>query len=219
MTHFRKPLMNQVAKFSLLGLLCIASTCFSALATASGPAQFKAFIGGTHSARANFSQAVVARSGRKPQLSNGSLAFARPGRFRWTYEKPYYQLLVGDGTRLWIHDRDLNQVTVKKLGNALGSSPAALLAGDNALDKNFIITDGGSADGMEFVEAMPKSKEEGNFELVRIGFIDNLPRTMVVHDNFGQTTTLTFSQFERNPQLAPTLFQFTPPKGADVIGD
>ncbi|MBP9712371.1 MAG: outer membrane lipoprotein chaperone LolA [Sterolibacterium sp.] len=199
----------------LTGALCLAS----ALTHASGPTQFQAFISSTHTARASFSQTVTAQSGRKPQLSQGTLAFARPGRFRWVYDKPYYQLLVGDGTRLWIFDRDLNQVTVKKLGQALGASPAALLAGDNALDKNFIITDAGSADGLDFIEALPKNKDEGSFELVRIGLANNLPKIMIVHDNFGQRTTLTFSQFERNPTLAPDLFRFTPPKGADVVGE
>lgn len=206
-------------RFTRLTLFCAVSLGWSLTSAASGPEQFNAFISDTHSARAKFSQTVTARSGRKPQASQGTLAFARPGRFRWTYDKPYYQLLVGDGTRLWIHDRDLNQVTVKKLGQALGASPAALLAGDNALDRNFIITDAGSADGLEFIEAMPRNKDEGSFELVRIGLSDNLPRVMVVHDNFGQKTTLTFSQFERNAVLAPSLFQFVPPKGADVVGD
>lgn len=206
-------------RFARLILFCAVSLGFSAPVAASGPEQFKAFISGTHSARASFSQTVVARSGRKPQASQGTFAFARPGKFRWTYEKPYYQLLVGDGARLWIHDRDLNQVTVKKLGQALGASPAALLAGDNALDRNFIITDAGSADGLEFIEAMPRNKDEGSFELVRIGLSENLPRVMVVHDNFGQKTTLIFSQFERNAILGPSMFQFVPPKGADVVGE
>lgn len=188
-------------------------------AKASGPAQFQAFISNTHSARASFSQTVTALSGRKPQVSTGSLSFSRPGRFRWIYETPYHQLLVGDGKRLWIFDRDLNQVTVKQLDQALGASPAALLAGDNALEKNFIVTDAGSADGLEFIEAMPRNKEEGGFELVRIGLRDNLPQVMIVHDNFGQQTTLNFRQFERNPPLPADLFRFTPPKGADVLGE
>lgn len=188
-------------------------------AAASGPAQFQAFLKTTQSGRASFTQAVTALSGRKPQVSEGRLSFSRPGRFRWIYETPYYQLLVGDGARLWIYDRDLNQVTVKQLGQALGASPAALLAGDNAIDKNFIITDAGSDDGIEFIEAMPRNKSEGSFELVRIGLRDNLPLVMIVHDNFGQKTTLNFRQFESNPKLPAELFQFTPPKGADVLGE
>lgn len=188
------------------------------LAFASGPTQFKAFIAETHSARANFTQSVLAKSGRKPQVSQGTLAFSRPGKFRWTYDKPYYQLIVGDGEKLWIHDKDLNQVSVKKLGKALGSSPAALLAGDNELEKNFVLKDAGNGGGFEMVDATPKA-QDSSFARVRIGFSDNLPRFMEVHDNFGQTTTLIFTQFERNPSLPSSLFHFAPPKGADVVGE
>lgn len=206
--------MNRFARVGMLSFFCLCG----AVTHAAGPEQFKAFLANTHSARANFNQSVVAKSGRKPQLSQGSFAFARPGKFRWIYEQPYYQLLVGDGERLWIHDKDLNQVTVKKLGQALGSSPAALLAGDAALEKHFVIRDAGSAEGSEVVEATPRS-QDGSFARVRIGFKDNLPQFMEVHDNFGQTTLLRFSQLERNPTLPAGLFQFTPPKGADVVGE
>ncbi len=206
--------MKTIQPLLLAGLFAL-----SGLASASGPEQFKAFLASTHSARASFQQTVTAASGRKPQLSQGTLAFSRPGRFRWVYEKPYEQLLVGDGTRLWIFDRDLNQVTVKTLGQALGASPAALLAGDNAIDKNFIITDAGSTDGLEYIEAIPRNKEEGSFDLVRIGLSGNLPKRMIVLDNFGQKTTLVFNQFERNPILSADQFRFSPPQGADVVGE
>ena len=208
-------IMKRSLAFATFGLLISLSPS----GWASGTEQFQTFISSTHSARASFSQTVAAQSGRKPQMSQGTLAFSRPGRFRWIYNQPYYQLLVGDGTRLWIFDRDLNQVTRKKLDQALGTSPAALLAGDNALDKNFVISDAGNADGLEYIEATPRNKDEGSFERVRIGMANNLPKTMVIHDNFGQVTTLTFNQFERNPPLAASLFSFTPPKGADVIGE
>jgi len=199
------------------GLLCVL--CFlCGKASASGPEQFRAFIAGIHSARASFSQSVVAKSGRKPQLSQGSFAFSRPGKFRWIYEQPYYQLIVGDGAKLWVYDRDLNQVSVKQLGQALGSSPAALLAGDAALEKHFVIEDAGSGDGLELVDATPRGKD-GSFERVRIGFKDNLPQLMEVRDNFGQTTTLRFTGFQPNPALPAGLFRFVPPKGADIVGE
>ncbi len=210
--------MNQFVRTTLRFIICLGISVFTGLASASGPEQFKAFIAETHSARANFVQSVLAKSGHKPQVSQGTLAFSRPGKFRWTYDKPYYQLIVGDGDKLWIHDKDLNQVSVKTLGKALGSSPAALLAGDNELDKNFVIKDSGSVEGMEMVEATPRM-QDSSFERVRIGFRDNLPRIMEVRDNFGQTTTLIFTQFERNPTLPASLFQFVPPKGADVVGE
>ena len=185
---------------------------------ASGIEQLRAFIESTQSGRASFEQKVTAKSGRKTQSASGTMAFSRPGRFRWTYDKPYYQLLVGDGEKLWVHDRDLNQVTVKKLGDALASTPAALLAGRNELERNFDLKEGGTEDGVAWVDARPKVTE-GGFESVRIGFTDGVLRGMVLRDSFGQTTLLRFTQFERNPSLDASLFRFTPPAGADVIGD
>ena len=180
--------------------------------------QLRAFVESTQSGRAAFEQQVTAKSGRKPQNASGTMAFSRPGKFRWTYDKPYYQLLVGDGERLWVHDRDLNQVTVKRLGDALASTPAALLAGRNELEKNFDLTEGGAEDGLDWVDAKPKATE-GGFEAVRIGFKDGLLRSMVLRDSFGQTTKLRFTAFERNPAIDPGQFRFTPPAGADVISD
>jgi outer membrane lipoprotein carrier protein len=109
-------------------------------------------------------------------------------------------------------------VIIKKLDLALGATPASLLAGSNAFETNFVLIDGGNADGVEFVEAKPKSPDTG-FDRIRIGFKENLPRTMELHDNFGQVTQLTFDTFERNPALDPALFRFSPPPGADVIGN
>jgi outer membrane lipoprotein carrier protein len=180
--------------------------------------QLRTFVESTQSGRATFDQQVTAKSGRKPQNASGTMAFSRPGKFRWTYDKPYYQLLVGDGEKLWVHDRDLNQVTVKTLGDALASTPAALLAGRNELEKNFDLSEGGSEDGLDWVDAKPKANE-GGFEAVRIGFKDGLLRGMVLRDSFGQTTKLRFTSFERNPAIDPAQFRFTPPAGADVISD
>jgi len=181
-------------------------------------AQLKQFMDGTRSARGSFTQQVFSKSGRKPQQASGTFAFSRPGKFRWTYEKPYAQLLVGDGSKLWAWDQELNQVTTKKLGQALGSTPAAILAGDNSLEKNFTLKDDGAADGLEWVEARPKA-DDSSFERIRMGFSGGQLKAMVLHDNFGQTTSLNFLQMERNPSLDGGLFRFVPPKGADVVGD
>jgi outer membrane lipoprotein carrier protein len=198
--------------------LSLAAMLNSAVAAASGIDQLRAFVDGARTGKATFRQVVTAKSGRVPQVSSGTFAFARPGKFRWSYEKPYAQLLVGDGDKLWIYDRDLNQVVVKKLDRALGATPASLLAGSNAFETNFVLIDGGSADGVEFVEAKPKSPDTG-FDQIRIGFKENLPRTMELHDTFGQVTQLTFDAFERNPAIDAALFRFSPPPGADVIGN
>ena len=198
-------------------LLCLLSL-WSLPATAGGIAELKAFLAETRTAKANFVQVVVGKSGRKPQESAGIMAFSRPGKFRWSYEKPYAQLLVSDGIRLWTYDKDLEQVTIKKLGDALGSSPVAILAGNGEVEKNFTLSEPGKVDGLEIVDAVPKDKDS-TFARVRIGFADKVPRLMELRDNFGQVTTLMFSSFERNPALPAAMFSFTPPKGVDVVGE
>jgi outer membrane lipoprotein carrier protein len=187
-------------------------------ADATGLAQLRAFLDGTRTSQGTFRQAVASKTRPAVQNSGGTFAFARPGKFRWTYEKPFEQVIVGDGVRVWVYDRDLNQVVVRKLDIALGSTPAALLAGDNTLEQNFTLSEGAAAADLEFVEATPKAAES-QFSRVRIGFRDNLPRAMELTDSFGQITTLTFVTIERNPTLAPTLFRFEIPAGADVVGE
>lgn len=189
----------------------------SVLARAAGIDQLKTFWATTTSAQGTFAQSVIAKSGRKPQNSTGSFALARPGKLRWAYEKPMHLLLVADGEKLWTYDADLNQVTVGKIDQALGTSPAALLTGE-ALDRHFTLSEAGTADGMEIVEAVPKGADS-TFARVRIGMQNNLPRLMEVQDNFGQTTTVLFTQFQPNPLLPQGAFRFTPPHGADVIGE
>ena len=187
-------------------------------AFAGGLEQLQAFLDGTKSGRATFKQVISGRSGRAPQEATGTFVFARPGKFRWTYQKPIDQLIVGDGQKVWIHDRDLNQVIVRDQTSALGATPAALLSGDNTLERNFTLVSAGSKDGFEWVDAKPKSAESG-FTDVRIGFRDNLPRAMELADAFGQATQLTFVTFERNAQIDAREFRFLVPQGADVVGD
>lgn len=200
-------------------LLCLFCILIGAAvpASAGGLDQLKSFLETNRSARGVFTQTVIAKSGRKPQQSAGIFALQRPGKFRWSYETPYKQVLVSDGAKLWSFDPDLNQVAVKKLGTAFGSSPAALLAGQD-LDKHFVLKDGAAADGEEFVEATPKGGD-ASFERVKIGFAANRPVSMEIHDSFGQVTVLRFTQFEANPVLPPALFRFVAPAGADVVGE
>jgi outer membrane lipoprotein carrier protein len=179
------------------------------------------FVRATRSGKTTFTQVVVNKAGKSSNPVSGSFMFQRPGKFRWVYEKPYEQSIVGDGEKLWIHDRDLNQVTVRKLDGALGQSPAAILSGNDDLEKNFDLKDGGSKDGLEWLIAIPKAKDT-TFELVRIGMrVENgsaVLAAMELKDSFGQTSVLQFGKMERNPVLAADTFRFTPPKGADVFG-
>ncbi|HEY3177840.1 MAG TPA: outer membrane lipoprotein chaperone LolA [Casimicrobiaceae bacterium] len=195
-----------------------AAFAWPTVAPASGLDQLHAFLTETKTSKGTFTQSVASKTRLAAQKSSGTFAFQRPGKFRWTYDKPFEQLIVGDGARVWVYDRDLNQVVVRKLDVALGATPAALLAGDNALEKNFTLIAGAAADGLEYVDATPKTPES-QFTRVRIGFRDNLPRRMELTDAFGQITTLDFEAVERNPTLAATLFRFDVPSGADVVGD
>jgi outer membrane lipoprotein carrier protein len=187
-------------------------------AYASSLERFSEFISETLTARGEFEQKIFDSDRKLLQESRGVLAFSRPGRFRWSYVKPYSQLIVGDGIKVWIYDEDLKQVTVKKLGQALGSTPAALLAGNNEAVRAFRLSEKGIKDGVEWLEALPRD-EEGNFEKIRMGFGPSGLQIMELVDGFGQTTVLRFKSLERNPGLDPALFRFAPPKGADVIGD
>ena len=180
--------------------------------------RFSEFIDQTLTARGEFEQKIYDRNRKLLQESRGVLAFSRPGKFRWTYVKPYAQLIVGDGSRVWIYDEDLKQVTVKKLDQALGSTPAALLAGNNEAMRAFLLSDQGARGGLEWLEATPRDKE-GGFERIRMGFGASGLQVMELLDGFGQTTVLRFRSLQRNPDLDPGLFRFVPPKGADVIGD
>ena len=187
-------------------------------ANAASTDRLRTFVEQTRSASAEFSQTVVDRGGKRIQQASGNLQFSRPGKFRWTYRAPYEQLIVGDGTKLWIFDKDLNQVTARKLDDALGASPAALLAGDNAIEKNFNLKNVAAKDGLEWLEATPKSNET-TFEQIRMGFKGADLDTMELKDQFGQLTVIRFTDLKRNPALSPDLFTFTPPQGADVIGE
>lgn len=179
----------------------------------------KGFVRDVRTVRATFSQVLLDRDLRVAQKASGTMQFERPGKFRWVYEKPYEQQIVGDGAKVWFYDHDLNQVTVRKLDAAIGSSPAALLAGSNTIEKDFILNDIGLQGEIEWLEARPRNKES-TFELVRLGFTPKGQlKAMELRDNFGQTTVLQFSELEKNPRLSSKVFEFTPPPGTDIISD
>jgi len=190
-----------------------------ALAFASALEQFKTFVANTKSASGEFTQRQVKMIDGSAKVSNpssGTFVFLRPGKFIWTYQKPYQQIMQADGENLYLYDKDLNQVTVRKLGNALGSSPAAILFGSNTLEKDFTLREVGVKEGLEWLEATPKAKDT-SFETIGIGLRNGIPEAMELRDSFGQVSLLTFKKFERNPALKPNQFKFVAPKGADVL--
>ena len=180
--------------------------------------RLRAFVRDTQTARAQFTQTVSDKAGRVTQTASGEFLLERPGRFRWTVAKPYRQLLVGDGTRVWVYDEDLNQVIVRRLSEALGATPAALLAGNQDVERAFTWKDLPAADGLDWLAATPVSTES-SFAEIRLGFDARGLAALELLDAFGQRSTVRFTAFERNPKLAPDAFRFTPPPGADVVGE
>jgi outer membrane lipoprotein carrier protein len=178
----------------------------------------RAFLRDTQTARTPFTQTVVDKAGRSVQQARGEFVLSRPGKFRWSVDKPYRQLVVGDGERVWIYDEDLNQVVVRRMGTALGSTPAALLAGREDVEKAFRWRELGNADGLEWLEAVPTAPD-ATFTQIRLGFDGKTLAALALTDAFGQTTRVQFGAMERNPPLPSDAFRFVPPKGADVIGD
>ena len=167
------------------------------------------------SAKAEFTQTVTSPDGLKKKTSSGHFEFARPNRFRFAYVKPFAQLIVSDGKKVWLHDVDLNQVSVRKFDQALGATPVALLSG-TGLERDFELSAMPSRDGLDWVRAVPRAKE-GNIESLQVGFKAGALAALEINDAFGQRSAIRFTQLLTNLALPETDFQFTAPPGADVI--
>ena len=173
------------------------------------------FVRDMKSGQAAFTQTVTSADGARKKLSSGEFEFLRPNRFRFSYTKPFQQLIVADGQKVWIYDTDLNQASSRRLTQALGSTPAALLAGAS-LEPDFVLTNEASKDGLEWALATPRSKD-GAFQFMRVGFRNRDLAVVELLDSFGQRSRLDFSRFVPNATLSGERFRFTPPAGADVI--
>jgi outer membrane lipoprotein carrier protein len=202
---------------NVIALLMVLIT--STAAQADAVAQLREFVRDVQSGQARFTQTVTSADGARKRVSSGSFEFQRPNRFRFSYAKPFEQVIVADGTKVWIYDADLNQVSSRKLASALGSTPAALLAG-TALETEFDLkNDSGpeaSKDKLEWALATPKNKD-GQFQSMRVGFRGKELVLVEIADSFGQRSLLRFAEFNTNPVLPAERFKFVPPAGADVI--
>ena len=197
-----------------LFIACLLS-CSALVARADALDTLREFVRDVKSGRASFTQTVTSADGAKKRTSSGSFEFARPNRFRFAYAKPFEQLIVSDGQKVWIHDLDLNQVSVRRLSAALGATSAALLAGAS-LEQEFELAAQPSKDGIDWVQATPRQKD-GAFQSMRIGFRGKELAAVEILDSFGQRSILQFSQYAANVALPEPTFRFVPPAGADVI--
>ncbi len=189
-------------------------------ASLAGPAidQLNNFLEQIATLSADFVQLSIDESGKPGQRSTGRFYLAKPGKFRWDYLQPYKQEIVANGDKVWFFDADLEQVTVKRLGTAIGSTPALLLTGQVSLQENFVIEEERFADGMQWVKLTPRS-EDDSFKYILIGVDGGSLRGMELSDNFGQLTRIAFSNVKSNVQIDPNLFEFVAPEGVDVFED
>lgn len=179
--------------------------------------QLHAFVSSVTAATGAFTQATSGGQQSQPRPpQSGTFSFQRPGKFKWSVQKPYEQLIVSDGKQVYQYDPDLAQVTVRKVDQAIGTSPAAILFGSGSLEQSFDVSALPAKDGLEWLRAKPRSTDAG-FSRVDIGFKDNQPARIELLDAFGQTTRVDLSNIVPNPRINAGDFEFTPPKGVDVV--
>lgn len=210
-------MMRNLSPVRLLTLL-LGLSFGVAVQAADGKARLDAFFKGLKTMRAEFVQTLVDAEQRVMEQSEGVLLLSRPGRFRLDYSKPYSQLYVADGTKVWMYDKDLEQVTVRPQDEALGSTPAMLLTGSEPLERSFILQELGDHEGFTWIDLKPREKD-ATFAYIRLALEGEVIRAMEMVDNFGQMTRLFFHTVSRNPSVAADAFRFTPPPGVDVVGE
>ncbi|MDM0114217.1 outer membrane lipoprotein chaperone LolA [Variovorax sp. J22R133] len=205
----------------LLGVVVLWSAVGAAWA--GGMESLESFVKNVRTGRAQFTQTVTPppREGQpsRAKVSTGTFEFQRPGKFKFDYKKPFTQLILADGDNLWLYDADLNQVTQRKQAQALGSTPAALIASApdlRALQADFSLEATPERDGLQWVKATPKNKD-GQLQSIQIGFQGESLAALEILDSFGQRSVLKFDKVEVNPALPAGVFTFKAPAGADVI--
>lgn len=213
--------MNKVQGLSRRSSLAGGLLALVGLLTGPGPVWaadsvelLRAFVRDVKAGRAEFTQTVSAPDGKRQKVSNGQFEFWRPNRFRFVYVQPEPQTIVSDGVKVWFHDPDLNQVTVRKLGDALGSTPASLLA-SSSMDKDFELKAEPDQNGLAWVRATPRQRDN-TIQWLKVGFQGSTLAAVEIADSFGQRSMLRLSRFQAEASLPPETFRFVPPAGADV---
>ncbi|MGH8556363.1 MAG: outer membrane lipoprotein chaperone LolA [Methylococcales bacterium] len=204
--------------FGFFRLVYGALVLLNSLSAFAGDAvnQLNRFLADTRTLSADFKQVAIDEEGRPGQSVSGTFLLAKPGKFRWDYLQPYKQEIVANGKKVWFYDTDLEQVTVKKLDNAIGSTPALLLTGEVSLDENFVIEDQGEREGMRWTRLAPRW-EDNSFKSISIGIEGGNLKGMELSDNFGQLTRILFSRLKINKPIEAGRFEFIAPEGVDIF--
>lgn len=207
--------IKQITFWLLLSLGVFTNACFAAEQAVQ---QFKAFVAKANTLIADVKQVSIDQYGRPTQTSYGKFYLQRPGKFRWDYHKPFVQQIVSNSDKVWFYDADLQQVTIKKIDQSLGSTPALLLSGEVSLEENFVIQNQGVDEGLQWIKLVPK-KEDSGFKYILIGMEDGQLGGMELNDNFGQLTRIYFTNLKFNATIKPDIFEFKAPEGVDIFSD
>lgn len=201
-------------RFLMLCLLLVSNVAVAADARA----RLETFANGLDALRGEFAQTTMDANGEVQEESRGTLALAAPRQFRWQYAEPFPQLIVADGNNVWIFDQDLDQVTVRNQSTEESQSPLTVLVDLSQLDRDYVVQNLEDRDGLSWLAMLSREKEP-SFKRIQIGFDATGPARMELEDLLGNRTEWRFSNWQRNPKLAPDTFRFTPPEGVDVIGE
>ena len=222
-------------RFLTAAILTIASILFSATSFAqseSGAEQLRQFVRNSKTAEGDFvQQQLRTPKANEPQdkglkvvrQTQGHFVFQRPGKFIWDTQKPFEQKLIADGKQLILWDKDLNQATFRPAGQALASTPAAILFGETSLDQHFDLIDGEDRLGMKWVSLVPKkdpnakSKSDLPYTKISIGMANGLPKALELIDGMGSVVLVTLDKIQLNVNLPANRFTFSPPAGAEVL--
>ena len=202
--------------FRILGL---AAVLLATHAFAGARDDLNAFTKGLKGLDGQFTQQVFDANGKRKETSSGRVALSAPRLFRWEYVKPFPQLIVADGKTVWVYDPDLQQVTRRPQGAEEQDSPLAALIDPSRLDKDFVVKEAGTTDGLAWLVLTPRKVNDASFQSARLGFGKDGLALMQVVDALGQRTEIAFSGWKRNPSFAKSTFRYTPPKGVDVVGE
>ncbi|HYG05707.1 MAG TPA: outer membrane lipoprotein chaperone LolA [Stenotrophomonas sp.] len=198
----------------------LATSLLATTAFAGARAELDAFTRGLKGLDGQFSQQVFDAGGRVKETTSGRVALAAPRQFRWEYTKPYHQLIVADGKKVWIYDPDLQQATVRPQGEEERNSPLNALIDPSRLAAQFDISEEAAPrDGLQWLSLTPKVGTDASFQMASLAFGPTGLARMEVVDAIGQRTAIRFDAWKRNPSFAAGTFQFTPAKGVDVVGE
>ncbi|UOF17208.1 outer membrane lipoprotein chaperone LolA [Lysobacter capsici] len=210
--------MNRLVRHAAIAL-SLSTALFAGAATAGAREDLGSFTRGLKGLDGQFAQQVFDTNGKLKESSSGQVALSAPRLFRWEYTKPYPQLIVADGKKVWVYEPDLQQVSVRPQGVEEQNSPLAALIDPSKLDAMFVVKDSGSRGGLNWLALEPKTPGDASFRNAKLGFNAGGLAKMEIVDALGQKTEISFSGWKRNPSFPATTFKYAPAKGVDVIGE